>query len=441
MPGNILNLDTSFPQLTQEQSVDEKFGVITNYLYMLLEQLRYSMANLGRANINDAEFNSIADTITQPVFIRIEDVEGNVSSLQITAQSLTSRISDAEGNISAIDQYAKGIKLSVKNGAESSTITLTSGGTQISSQTIKMTGLVTFSGLAGGTTTIDGACIKTGTINAQRLNLTGAVSFSDLNAAAQARITGAESAAASAQATASGAQSAVNGWTYPGSTYIDGGKIMTGTVKASTLAGGMIQLLESSGTPVGYFTIASTGAGFGIGITTTIGGIRITSSGNIWLTSNQGSESLGMADGYISCGADTMPRDDGIHSLGRAAYRWAQVYAASSEIVTSDREEKNTINYDLARYDALFDALKPCSYRYNNGKSGRTHTGLIAQDVEQAMADIGMESTEFAGFIREQGEDRTRYALRYEELIPLCIRQIQALKRRVGDLEGGKSDE
>lgn len=441
MPGNILNLDTSFPQLTQEQSVDEKFGVITNYLYMLLEQLRYSMANLGRANINDAEFNSIADTITQPVFIRIEDVEGNVSSLQITAQSLTSRISDAEGNISAVDQYAKGIKLSVKNGAESSTITLTSGGTQISSQTIKMTGLVTFAGLAGGTTTIDGACIKTGTINAQRLNLTGAVSFSDLNAAAQARITGAESAAASAQATASGAQSAVNGWTYPGSTYIDGGKIMTGTVKASTLAGGMIQLLESSGTPVGYFTIASTGAGFGIGITTTIGGIRITSSGNIWLTSNQGSESLGMADGYISCGADTMPRDDGIHSLGRAAYRWAQVYAASSEIVTSDREEKNTISYDLARYDALFDGLKPCSYRYNNGTSGRTHTGLIAQDVERAMADIGMESAEFAGFIKEQGEDRTWYALRYEEFIPLCIRQIQALKRRMGDLEGGKSDE
>lgn len=441
MPGNILNLDTSFPQLTQEQSVDEKFGVITNYLYMLLEQLRYSMANLGRANINDAEFNSIADTITQPVFIRIEDVEGNVSSLQITAQSLTSRISDAEGNISAVDQYAKGIKLSVKNGAESSTITLTSGGTQISSQTIKMTGLVTFAGLAGGTTTIDGACIKTGTINAQRLNLTGAVSFSDLNAAAQARITGAESAAASAQATASGAQSAVNGWTYPGSTYIDGGKIMTGTVKASTLAGGMIQLLESSGTPVGYFTIASTGAGFGIGITTTIGGIRITSSGNIWLTSNQGSESLGMADGYISCGADTMPRDDGIHSLGRAAYRWAQVYAASSEIVTSDREEKNTISYDLARYDALFDGLKPCSYRYNNGTSGRTHTGLIAQDVEQAMADICMESSEFAGFIKEQGEDRTWYALRYEEFIALCIRQIQELKRRVGNLEGGKSDE
>lgn len=56
MPSNILTADTSFPQLKEEQSTDEKFGVITNYLYMLLEQLRYSMANLGRENFNDTEF-------------------------------------------------------------------------------------------------------------------------------------------------------------------------------------------------------------------------------------------------------------------------------------------------------------------------------------------------------------------------------------------------
>ena len=30
MPSNILTTDTSFPPLTEEQSTDEKFGVITN---------------------------------------------------------------------------------------------------------------------------------------------------------------------------------------------------------------------------------------------------------------------------------------------------------------------------------------------------------------------------------------------------------------------------
>jgi hypothetical protein len=47
--------------------------------------------------------------------------------------------------------------------------------------TINLDGYVTFEGLAGGTTTIDGACIKTGKINADRLQLTGAISWSDLD--------------------------------------------------------------------------------------------------------------------------------------------------------------------------------------------------------------------------------------------------------------------
>lgn len=41
-------------------------------------------------------------------------------------------------------------------------------------------GMVTFAGLSGGTTTIDGACIKTGKISADRLELTGAITWADL---------------------------------------------------------------------------------------------------------------------------------------------------------------------------------------------------------------------------------------------------------------------
>ena len=115
MPSNILTTDTSFPQLTEEQSTDEKFGVITNYLYMLLEQLRYSMANLGRENFNDAEFDSIANIITEPVYIQLESVEGDVASLQLTAQSLTSRITDAEGNISTLQQTSNSLMARVQD--------------------------------------------------------------------------------------------------------------------------------------------------------------------------------------------------------------------------------------------------------------------------------------------------------------------------------------
>ena len=196
MPSNILTTDTSFPQLTEEQSTDEKFGVITNYLYMLLEQLRYSMANLGRENFNDAEFDSIANIITEPVYVQLEGVEGEVASLQLTAQSLTSRITDAEGNISTLQQTSNSlmarvqdaegnisslqltaqslttritnaegevssltqtvnsITLTVSNGEYSSTIRLLMNGIVMSSRTIQFTGMVTFADLEGSGTTV-----------------------------------------------------------------------------------------------------------------------------------------------------------------------------------------------------------------------------------------------------------------------------------------------
>ena len=50
---------------------------------------------------------------------------------------------------------------------------------------IDLTGYATFNGLSGGTTTIDGACIKTGTISAERINLTGSITWDDLSTSVQ----------------------------------------------------------------------------------------------------------------------------------------------------------------------------------------------------------------------------------------------------------------
>ena len=53
MPGSILNADTMFPNL-REGTADEKIEKIGSYLYMLLEQLRYSMGNLDAKNFNES---------------------------------------------------------------------------------------------------------------------------------------------------------------------------------------------------------------------------------------------------------------------------------------------------------------------------------------------------------------------------------------------------
>ena len=88
-----------------------------------------------------------------------------------TAEKITLSIEGLDARVSKIELNEQDITLSVSNGEESSVIKLMAGETELSSQTIKMTGLVTIAGLSGGTTTIDGACIKTGKISADRIEV------------------------------------------------------------------------------------------------------------------------------------------------------------------------------------------------------------------------------------------------------------------------------
>lgn len=151
-----------------------------------------------------------------------------------------------------------------------------------------------------GTTKIKGSSIETESIavksiSADKLNLTGAITFGDLDANAQNSINTANSNASNAIVAAGNAQTAANGavqkvsaWQYPGSTYIDGSKIMTGTVMATKLLGGTVGLLASDESIVGALNLAYTTTGIGLGILTSQGGIQIQSAGNLFLSAGTG---------------------------------------------------------------------------------------------------------------------------------------------------------
>ena len=144
-----------------------------------------------------------------------------------------------------------------------------------------------------GTTKIKGSSIETesiavNSISADKLNLTGAITFGDLDANAQNSINTANSNASAAITAANGAVQKVSAWEYPGSTYIDGSKIMTGTVMATKLLGGTVGLLASDESIVGALNLAYTTTGIGLGILTSQGGIQIQSAGNLFLSAGTG---------------------------------------------------------------------------------------------------------------------------------------------------------
>ena len=153
-------------------------------------------------------------------------------------------------------------------------------------------------------------------------------------------------------------------------------------------------------------------------------------------TTNIGIQSMGT----VETGGTIFPTTDDYHNVGGLSNRWNDIIATNGSIVTSDKNEKNTIvDSDLGL--SFVNKLKPVSYKFN-GKT-RTHYGLIAQDVETTLSDISKPTTDFAGFIKDDTDDGTKYGLRYNEFISPLIKAVQelsvevdTLKAKVAALEG-----
>ena len=113
MPSNWLYIDTNFPSFTQKESANDKIETMQDYLFMLVEQLRYTLHNLDLSNMNRAAADGIAKMITDPIYAEIQDAESNITQLGVTAQGLAARMSDAEGNITQLSATASGLQASI----------------------------------------------------------------------------------------------------------------------------------------------------------------------------------------------------------------------------------------------------------------------------------------------------------------------------------------
>lgn len=197
------------------------------------------------------------------------------------------------------------------------------------------------------------------------------------------------------------------------------------------------------------------------------GMIRTGGSGSIELVSN----------GYDTASSYRNPRCVGIYSLspvdggggtfrsavngdldlGWSGKRWRNIYSTTALNVSSDSREKidqKPLNEELTEKFVL--GLKPKSYKRIDGTSGRRHHGLIAQEIEELMENLGISSLDFAGFIKspkteeieeedpETGEMTKTcreiegeyiYSLRYEEFLPMLIKMIQIQHDKIKALE------
>lgn len=387
MPSNWLYIDTNFPTFTQEQSTDEKVTSIQNYVYMLVEQMRYTLNNLDLRNFNKAALDKWQSVLTDPIYAKLEDEEGrltllqataeglaaqvsdaqgNISALQLTAQGLATQVSDAQGNISALQQTANGLTTRVQT-AEGNISSVT--------QTANKINWLVASGTSASNFQMTDRAIQ---LVADNISLDGYVTFTNL------RQTG-------------------------GSTVINAGNITTGTLEATNLSLDGLLELEYYGTTYGYVGASSSGQYSGAVLCDSrMNNYFIATTGGARMSNNDTNE-IWVASG--GC------------------------YSTSAMQVYSDRRIKDEIVYGVEEFEAVFDRLRVCTY-YLKGDKSKRHAGLIAQEVLSALEETGTNVDDFGalGWRIEDGD--RKYSIAYGELVALCIAEIQRLKKRVKELEG-----
>ncbi len=99
---------------------------------------------------------------------------------------------------------------------------------------------------------------------------------------------------------------------------------------------------------------------------------------------------------------DGSTRDDAV-DLGRSAIRFDNIFATNGTIGTSDKNEKQNISsLTTAEITAataiskLFKTFKWNSAVVAKGDNARTHTGVIAQQVQTAMSDAKLDASKYA---------------------------------------------
>jgi hypothetical protein len=131
----------------------------------------------------------------------------------------------------------------------------------------------------------------------------------------------------------------------------------------------------------------------------TVGFIGIKSSKMVLVS---GSVGIGVGDDNAFPTSGSGASTDNTMDMGDSSARWQDVFAANGVTTTSDENEKQQItsltSSEVTAAKAISKLFK--TYKWNDavtakGDDARTHTGVIAQQVQTAMTDAGLDASKY----------------------------------------------
>jgi len=102
MSRELLFTDSAFPEKGGEGSVNERIDGILDYLYMLREQLSYSLKHIDGDNFSEGGIKELSHLISEPLYGEIENAGRDILRLRAEADSFSARLESAEGRTAAL---------------------------------------------------------------------------------------------------------------------------------------------------------------------------------------------------------------------------------------------------------------------------------------------------------------------------------------------------
>jgi hypothetical protein len=178
----------------------------------------------------------------------------------------------------------------------------------------------------------------------------------------------------------------------------------TGAIKATNSSDltGIFNRLTTDGDIVQFWKDGTT-----VGSIGSIGGADLSIEGadGVLYIGGNGGGSLRAINNLGSGTARLEPTVDNTTDLGFTSKRYDDVYATNGTIQTSDRNEKQDIAaltatemLVAARISGLFKTFRWIDSVADKGDNARTHTGVIAQDVQAAFTAEGLDAGDYALF-------------------------------------------
>ncbi len=361
------------------------------------------------------------------VLVEVSDLaEGVSSQLSIMSGQISLKV-DSSGIIAAINLSPETVKIEATNIALEGIVTANNNFRVLLDGSIeavngKFSGQITASSISGGS--ITGTTINGGTI-------TG---------------------------------TSIIGGSISGTTFTQTGSTHSVTISNGTINASLIQMSGSGGISSqisagniilinGSDSVTLSGAGLiaptgfiSVGGPITIGGNTVIHSGTISSQYVRGVTN-GSRSAYMSANDNFIPSFPGMY-IGSSGSYWAGAYLGSGPVVVSDKNKKHDINTLPDKYIKFAKKIIPRMFKYNDGTSGRTHLGFIAQEVEEAMLECEISDMEFAGLIKspvysrklsdENGNETPDYdttseiidydyGLRMDEFIPLLFSLLERI--------------